>query len=93
MVIDSRMPPQQATIFSVAVPNHLLTIPQYIEGLFADSMPTARPEGGKMHNLKDFEQDIHLLLDGVGGEPLAGSGFEDEAPEPGFAAPDFSEGH
>jgi hypothetical protein len=46
-----------------------------------------------MHNLKDLDQDIHLLLEAVGGEPLVGSGFEDEAPEPGFAAPDLSEGY
>jgi len=45
-----------------------------------------------MHNLKDFDQDIHLLLEGVGGEPLVGSGFEDEAAEPGFTAPDVREG-
>lgn len=25
------------------------------------------------------------LLDAIGGEPLAGSGFEEEEPEPGFA--------
>ena len=27
-----------------------------------------------------------VLTDAVGGEPLAGSGFETEAPEPGFSA-------
>ena len=28
--------------------------------------------------------DVALLMDTVGGEPLAGSGFEDEQPEEGF---------
>jgi len=56
-------------------------------------MRKVRSEGRKMHNLKAFNQDIHSLLEGVGGEPLVGSGFEDEAPEPGFAAPNLSEGH
>jgi len=45
-----------------------------------------------MHNPKDFDQDIHLLLEGVGGEPLVGSGFEEEGPERGFAAPNLGEG-
>jgi hypothetical protein len=29
--------------------------------------------------------DVKVLLDAVGGEPLTGSGFEDEQPERGFA--------
>jgi hypothetical protein len=46
-----------------------------------------------MHNLNGFDQDTYSLLEGVGGEPLVGSGFEGEAPEPGFAAPDFIGGN
>ena len=30
------------------------------------------------------------LLDALGGEPLAGSSFEEETPEPGFAKTDVS---
>ena len=48
------------------------------------------PEGGKMQNSKAFDQDIESHLDGIGGEPLTGSGFEDELPESGFAL-DLSE--
>ncbi len=39
-----------------------------------------------MQNLKAFDDDLRSRLEGIGGEPLAGSGFEDELPEPGFAA-------
>lgn len=31
------------------------------------------------------DSDAGKLLDGIGGEPLAGSGFEDETPESDFA--------
>jgi hypothetical protein len=31
------------------------------------------------------DSDARTLLDAIGGEPLAGSGFEDESPESGFA--------
>jgi hypothetical protein len=35
----------------------------------------------------DFRPDAPaVLIDVVGGEPLAGSGFETEEPEPGFSA-------
>ena len=37
-----------------------------------------------MFNPNDSE--ARKLLDALGGEPLAGSGFEDEIPEPDFAA-------
>lgn len=30
------------------------------------------------------------LLDAIGGEPLAGSGFEEEEPEPGFSEAETS---
>ena len=43
-----------------------------------------------MQNSKAFEADIESQLDGIGGEPLTGSGFEDEPPESGFA-PNLSE--
>lgn len=43
-----------------------------------------------MQNLKAFDGDLHSRLEDIGGEPLAGSGFEDELPEPDFAA-DLSE--
>jgi hypothetical protein len=36
-------------------------------------------------NSQNLPIDTTALLDAVGGEPLAGSGFETEAPEPGFA--------
>ena len=37
-----------------------------------------------MQNTKDFDQDVQRLLDMIGGEPLAQSGFENEEPEPDF---------
>jgi hypothetical protein len=43
-----------------------------------------------MQNLKTFDEDVQLRLEGIGGEPLTGSGFEGELPEPEFAA-DLSE--
>ena len=43
-----------------------------------------------MQNLKDFDDDLHSPLEDIGGEPLAGSGFESEVPELGFTA-DLSE--
>jgi hypothetical protein len=36
-------------------------------------------------NSENLTVDTTALLDAVGGEPLVGSGFEAEAPEPGFA--------
>jgi hypothetical protein len=53
-------------------------------------MPTNANQGDKMQNLKTFAEDVQLRLEGIGGEPLAGSGFETEFPEPEFAA-DLSE--
>ena len=43
-----------------------------------------------MHISNALDQDIESQLECIGGEPLAGSGFEDELPEPGFA-PGLSE--
>ena len=43
-----------------------------------------------MQNSKACDREIESQLDGIGGEPLAGSGFEDELPESGFA-PNLSE--
>ena len=38
-----------------------------------------------MQNLRDFHDSLSaVLIDAVGGEVLAGSGFESEEPEPGF---------
>ena len=39
-----------------------------------------------MQNLNAFDEAVQLQLKGIGGEPLAGSGFEGEPPEPEFAA-------
>ena len=40
-----------------------------------------------MQNSQDFQRESSAAsLDAVGGEPLAGSGFETEEPEPGFTA-------
>jgi len=36
-------------------------------------------------NSQNLPLDTTALLNAVGGEPLAGSGFEAEAPEPGYA--------
>jgi hypothetical protein len=37
-----------------------------------------------MQNRKDLDQEIQSTLECIGGEPLIGSGFEAEPPEPGF---------
>jgi hypothetical protein len=37
-----------------------------------------------MQNLNDFNRNVQLLLDMIGGEPLAESGFETEEPEPEY---------
>jgi hypothetical protein len=43
-------------------------------------------QGGKMQKSQDCEQGLSAaLLEAVGGEPLAGSGFETEDPETGFS--------
>jgi hypothetical protein len=40
-----------------------------------------------MQNFQDFQRDLSAVsLDAIGGEPLAGSGFEAEEPEPGLSA-------
>ena len=43
-----------------------------------------------MQNLQDIQRDTLLSasLEAIGGEPLAGSGFETEEPESGFATTD-----
>jgi hypothetical protein len=38
-----------------------------------------------MTNSRKVSMEMAKWLDEIGGEPLAGSGFEDEQPEPGFA--------
>jgi hypothetical protein len=40
--------------------------------------------GGNVQNTNDFDRNVQLLLDMIGGEPLAESGFEQEDPEPDF---------
>ena len=40
-----------------------------------------------MQNSEDFQRDLSgVSLDEIGGDPLAGSGFETEEPEPGYSA-------
>ena len=40
-----------------------------------------------MQNSDDFRPDAPaVLINAIGGEPLAGSGFESEEPEQGFSA-------
>jgi hypothetical protein len=34
-----------------------------------------------MQNANDFDRRVQALLDMIGGEPLAGSGFEHEEPQ------------
>ena len=42
-----------------------------------------------MRNLDDIQRDsLSASLDAIGGEPLAGSGFEMEEPETGFSTTD-----
>jgi hypothetical protein len=42
-------------------------------------------EGGTMFNTNNFDTQTRQVLDSLGAEPLAGSGFEDEIPELDFA--------
>lgn len=40
-----------------------------------------------MQNPRDFRRDLlSASIDAMGGEPLAGSGFEAEEPDPAFTA-------
>ncbi len=39
-----------------------------------------------MQNTNDFDQRVQQLLDMIGGEPLSGSGFEQEDSEPDFSS-------
>ena len=40
-----------------------------------------------MQSSQDFQRDLSAVsLDMIGGEPLAGSGFEAEEPEPAYSA-------
>jgi hypothetical protein len=34
----------------------------------------------------DFDRNVQALLDKIGGEPLAGSGFESEEPQPEYGS-------
>ena len=42
-----------------------------------------------MQSSQNFQRDLSESLDAIGGDPLAGSGFETEEPEPGFSAVEF----
>jgi hypothetical protein len=43
-----------------------------------------------MQTSQDVQRNLAAAgIDAFGGEPLAGSGFETEDPEPGFSAADF----
>jgi hypothetical protein len=44
-----------------------------------------------MHDPNYLDATAQSLLSNVGGEPLNGSGFENEIPEPGFGAAVASE--
>lgn len=42
--------------------------------------------GGQMQTSDDFRHDVPTgIINAIGGEPLAGSGFAAEEPEPGFS--------
>ena len=44
-----------------------------------------------MQNSQDFQRDLSAVsLDAIGGEPLTGSGFEAEEPEPGYSATELA---
>jgi hypothetical protein len=46
-------------------------------------------QGGKMQNLQDIQRDSSSApLDVIGGEPLAGSGFDAEETDSGFFSND-----
>ena len=42
-------------------------------------------------NSQNLPSDTTALLAEIGGEPLTGSGFEAEAPEPGYVKDELSE--
>lgn len=44
-----------------------------------------------MRKANAFDEQTQLLLDRIGGEPLSGSGFENEVSETGFDAADIRE--
>jgi hypothetical protein len=51
-----------------------------------------RAEGDEMRKSQNLPLDgAPTLLVAVGGEPIAGSGFEAEEPDPGFAADELSQ--
>ena len=39
-----------------------------------------------MQTANDFDRSVQALLDMIGGEPLAGSGFESEEPQPEYCS-------
>jgi hypothetical protein len=42
------------------------------------------PIGGNMQN--DLDRSVRAFLDMIGGEPLAGSGFENAEPDPEYSS-------
>jgi hypothetical protein len=43
-----------------------------------------------MNNPNEYESNLQMALDAVGGEPLTGSGFESEIPDRDLSLPDDS---
>lgn len=41
-----------------------------------------------MQNSMNFDSETNLLLDSLGADPLRGSGFEEELPDPEFSSGD-----
>ena len=39
-----------------------------------------------MQTANDFDRSVQALLDMIGGEPLTGSGFESEEPQPEYGS-------
>jgi hypothetical protein len=39
-----------------------------------------------VQNVNDFDRNVQALLDMIGGEPLVGSGFDMEEPQPEYGS-------
>ena len=66
--------------FALSRPEIPLPFPWYMRGEFTP----LHPEGAKMHNPFAFDDATRNMLDALGAEPLAGSGFENEQTDPAF---------
>jgi hypothetical protein len=64
-----------------------LRLPSYRSG----SNPSGRLKEDHVKNLKDLWEKAPELVDCIGGEQLAGSGFEYEQPDTEFVAPNSGE--